>query len=45
MFQVKISDIFPSNILTSRPENIDYLYMSNRFAGTLKIIKQLLRAY
>ncbi len=37
MFQVKkISDIFPSNILTSRPENIDYLYMSNHFAGTLK---------
>ncbi|MBP1483064.1 hypothetical protein [Acinetobacter nosocomialis] len=32
----KISDIFPSNILTSRPENIDYLYMSNRFAETLK---------
>ncbi len=32
----KISDIFPSNILTSRPENIDYLYMCNHFAGTLK---------
>ncbi|MBO8208656.1 hypothetical protein [Acinetobacter nosocomialis] len=32
----KISDIFPSNILTSRPENIDYLYMSDRLTLILK---------
>lgn len=32
----KISDIFPSNILTSNPKNIDYLYISNRFTETLK---------
>jgi len=32
----KISDIFPSNILTSDPKNIDYLYISNRFTETLK---------
>lgn len=32
----RISDIFPSNILTSNPKNIDYLYISNRFTETLK---------
>lgn len=32
----KISDIFPSNILTNRPENIDYLYMSDRLTLILK---------
>lgn len=32
----KISEIFPSNILTSDPKNIDYLYMSDRLTLILK---------